>query len=251
MNSCLYVGHVKHRRHTPFPHAFQYSLFQVYLDLGELDEVFRRRWLWSARRPAIAWFRRRDHFGDPNVPLDTTVRDLVAAETGHRPAGPIRLLTHLRYFGYVINPLSLYYCFDAEGKSVETIVAEVHNTPWNERHCYVLPSPVEPQALTPKEFHVSPFMGMDMQYRWRLAVPGENLTARVENYQNGDCVFDAELSLRKQPMTGWRMAAALARRPWMTLKVFAAIYWQALRLKLKGARFHSHPKHTQNSEVAP
>ena len=138
MKSCVYEGTVRHRRSAPVHHAFQYSIFMMYLDLAELRVLFHKRWLWSARRPNVAWFSQDDHLGDPQVPLDHNVRDLVEAKTGHRPAGPIRLLTHLRYFGYGFNPVSFYFCFDSTDSLVETIVAEVTNTPWGEQHCYVL-----------------------------------------------------------------------------------------------------------------
>ena len=166
--SCLYVGSVRHRRHTPRAHAFRYPLFLAYLDLAELDTVFRGRWLWSARRFALAWFRRRDHLGSPAMPLDQAVRDLVERHSGRRPQGPIRLLTHLRYFGYCFNPVSFYYCFDAQGEQVETVVAEVNNTPWGERHCYVLDGEPRLRYRTSKAMHVSPFMPMDARLRMAL-----------------------------------------------------------------------------------
>jgi DUF1365 family protein len=130
MHSAIYHGWLRHRRHAPSRHAFRYRLFLMYLDLAELDTVFRGRWLWSARRMALARFDRTDHLGDPDVPLDRAVRDLVESRGGRRPAGPIRLLTHLRYFGHCFNPVSFYYCFDAGDTRVETVVAEVNNTPW-------------------------------------------------------------------------------------------------------------------------
>ena len=145
MNSAIYRGWLSHRRLAPRSHHFRYPVFMVYLDLGELTTVFRGRWLWTARSgaarrwlPALARFDRKDHFGDPGMPLDVAVRELVAAHTGRRPLGPIRLLTNLRYFGFVFNPVSFFFCFDPTGARVEAIVAEVNNTPWGERHCYVL-----------------------------------------------------------------------------------------------------------------
>jgi DUF1365 family protein len=146
-------------------HAFGYGLFMAYLDLAELDEVFAGRWLWSTSRPALARFRRGDHLGDGGAPLDAAVRSLVEGETGERPAGPIRLLTQLAYLGYCFNPVSFYYCFDAAGERVVTIVAEVNNTPWGERHCYVLDARGGAGlAFAPrKALHVSPFMPMDVR----------------------------------------------------------------------------------------
>jgi DUF1365 family protein len=110
MHSALYIGQVKHRRQAPRVHEFRYPLFMAYLDLAELEQVFARRWFWSIDRANLASFRRSDHLGDPALPLADAVRELVAERTGVRPRGPIRLLTHLRYFGYCFNPVSFYYC---------------------------------------------------------------------------------------------------------------------------------------------
>ena len=133
MNSRLYTGRVFHQRMRPRPHGFCYRLFMVYLDLDELPKLFDRYWLWSATRPAPAWFRRADHLGDPAQPLKEAVASLVAREGGSRPEGPITLLTHLRYFGYSMNPVSFYFCFQPDG-AIHSIVAEINNTPWGEQH---------------------------------------------------------------------------------------------------------------------
>lgn len=246
MNSALYEGQVTHTRREPFHHRFTFRFFWVYLDLAELNEVFRRRWLWSLERPNLATFRRADYLGDPGVPLDTAVRDLVEARTGRRPGGPIRLLTHLRYAGYCFNPVSFYYCFDPPGERLESVVAEITNTPWGERHSYVLSRCGEagdgPVRRTfPKEFHVSPFMPLDQDYRWSFSPPGERLSVAMDNLERNGRVFGARMALRRREITGWSLARALIRFPLLTWRIIAAIYVQALRLRMKGAPFHEHP----------
>ena len=248
MNSCIYEGPVRHRRFSPAAHAFRYRLFMLYLDLDELDTVFCCNWFWSVDRPNLAWFKRSDHTGDPAVPLAQTIRDLVEHTIGKRPEGPIRLLTHLRYFGYCFNPVSFYYCFDQAGRAVETIVAEVHNTPWNERHCYVLGNDRN-EAQGPqkrfrfdKAFHVSPFMDMDVRYDWRFTDPSQRLTIRMENRNGAGPFFDAAMTLSRRKLTGRSLALVLLRYPFMTGQVIGGIYWHAFRLWLKRCPLYTHPR---------
>ncbi len=228
----------------------------MFLDLAELPTLFDGRLLWSADRVNLAYFRRRDHLGNPTVPLDRAVRDLVAEKTGSRPAGPIRLLTHLRYFGYCFNPVSFYYCYDHSAKQVEAIVAEVHNTPWLEEHCYVFsevqnesPKPGFKRFQFPKAFHVSPFMPMDIWYDWRFKEPGETLNVHFMNYFEGQKIFDATLTLARREITSHNLTRVLLSYPPMTLKVVTMIHWQALRLWLKGAKFYLHPKKLKSNFI--
>jgi DUF1365 family protein len=251
MHSCLYKGWVRHRRHSPRPHEFRYQLFMLYLDLAEVDTVFEGRSLWSTDRRAIARWKRSDHHGDPAEPLDTSIRRLVESRCGARPEGPIRLLTHPRYFGYGFNPVSFYYCYAAGGESLAAIVAEINNTPWGEQHCYVLPArastgPAEHKLRFKfgKDFHVSPFLPMDMDYDWRFNAPDGHLQVHMENRQEGQPVFDATMNLEREPITGASLASALVSYPLMTGKVAFAIYWQALRLWLKRTPFITHPDKT-------
>jgi DUF1365 family protein len=227
----------------------------MYLDLDELPTLFAKRWLWSAKRPAIARFRRSDHLGPAEQPLIEAVRDLVEADTGQRPAGPVRLLTNLSYFGYVFNPVSFYYCFAEDGRTVEFIVAEVSNTPWGEQDTYVMncrdgaPSRRAWHFSPEKKMHVSPFMPMDIEYSWVLAQPAERLTVYMANSREGKRFFDASMTLARSEITGPSLAGVLLRFPFMTAKVIAAIYWQALRLWLKRVPFYWHPKKKQAMTV--
>jgi DUF1365 family protein len=256
MKSAIFHGRVMHTRLQPVEHRFSYRMFMMYLDLEELPRVFSNSRLFSASRRAPARFCREDHFGDPDIPLDEAVRDLVEKQTGDRPGGPIRLLTHLRYFGYVFNPVSFYYCFDELDSRVETIVAEVNNTPWGERHCYVLDQKDiagtgnAPRHYPAKQMHVSPFMPMDVDYEWRLSSPEDRLMVRMENARAGKKMFTASLLLQRREITPRALARVLIEFPLMTLKVIAAIHWQALQLWLKRCPVHDHPaKKSGHSEL--
>jgi len=248
MHSAIYQGTVRHRRFAPVRHEFTYGLFMMFLDLGELSHVFRGHWLWSARHPNLAYLRRKDHLGDPAVSIDDAVRRLVADRTGTHPTGPIRLLTHLRYFGHCFNPVSFFYCYDRADSRVETIVAEVTNTPWHERHCYVLPETMNEHPHRwkryrfPKVFHVSPFIDMNVDYDWRFSEPNERIQVHMEDYSGAEKLFDATLSLRRRPLTGMNLLRSLTRYPLMTVQVVAKIHFQALRLWRKGATFYVHPR---------
>lgn len=250
MQSSLYAGWVRHRRDAPVPHAFRYRLCLLYLDLAELPRALEGRWLWSARRPALARWHRGDHLGDPARGLDGEVRDLVEGHTGRRPVGPIRLLTAPRVLGYGFNPVSFYYCWDADDRMLEAVVAEINNTPWGERHCYVLPAshsegtPGKLRFRFGKDFHVSPFLPMDMRYDWRFSTPGDRLLVHMENWRDGARQFDATMTLDRVPITGTALTGALLRYPLLPLKVSAAIYWQAFRLWLKRVPVHTHPDRT-------
>ena len=230
--SAIYEGTVRHRRFAERAHEFEYRLALVYIDLDE-----------PLPRGRLVKFERSDYLGDPRVPLDEAVRSLVEERTGARPRGPIRLLTQLRSFGHCFNPVSFYYCFDEAGQHVQTVVAEVTNTPWGERHAYVVErrGPGILKGGSEKVLHVSPFMDMDHRYDWRVADPGPTLSVHIENRRAGELAFDATLSMRRRPMTRRALAAVTARYPFATARVLALIYAHALRLKLKGVRVRPHP----------
>jgi DUF1365 family protein len=250
VRSALYVGSVRHRRLGAPLSEFRHRLFMVYLELADLPGVFDASPLWSARRPALAWFRRSDHLGDPDVGLEESVRRLVAERTGRRPEGPIGLLTHLRYFGHCFNPVSFYYCWEPGGKDLVAVIAHVTNTPWGESHAYVMPvsesadhgSANVSSGSFEKRLHVSPLMGMEHVYELRVTDPAERLAVHIASAdREGRPVFDATLSLKRQELTGPNMRMALARYPFLTMRIMARIYSHALRLRLRGARYFPHP----------
>ena len=247
MKSCIYEGQVRHGRRQPVEHAFRYRVFMMYLELDELDDVFEGRWFWSTRRPALARFRRGDHLGDETRPLKEEVLDLVERDTGQRPAGPVRLLTNLSYFGYCFNPVSFYYCYAPDGETLEVIVAEVNNTPWGERDMYVLPvaqhtgSGPAMRFRPSKKMHVSPFMPMNVDYDWSFIDPGERLSVFMANDIDGSRVFSASLLLERHAISARSLARVLVVYPFMTLKVLGGIYWQALRLWWKRTPLYVHP----------
>ncbi len=183
---------VRHRRYEPHNHEFSYRVAQLYLDLDELDRVFAGRWFWSVGRRNLAEFRRSDFLGPSATPLGDAVRDCVEQATGRRPAGPIRLLTHLRYGGYSFNPVSFYYCLRRRFHDVESVVTEITNTPWRERHTYVLAADLAArrgrvlQWKFDKAFHVSPFMPMERSYDWQFTPPGKDLFVHMDVLRDGN-----------------------------------------------------------------
>jgi uncharacterized protein len=224
--SCVYEGWVRHRRFEPVPRVFRYPLFLMYLDLDELPDVLDRQRLWSA----IARFERSDYLGDPARPLRDEVLDLVAERTGRRPAGPVRILTQLRHYGVAFNPVSFYYCFDPDER-LAAVAAEVTNTPWGERHAYVLADRVS------KALHVSPFLGMDGDYTCRVTEPRSALHVHLAS----GTTFDATLALRRREIEPALLRRLLVRYPAPPLATLTRIYLQAVRLKLRGVPYHPHP----------
>jgi len=244
-NSCFYQGTVRHHRRREADHAFRYRMMLLYLDLDEIESIFSRHWLWSTRRFAPARYCRSDYHGDPSCPLSDEIRRTVRSEAGIETDGPIRMLTQIRYFGCVINPVTFYYCFNRAGRRVDAVLAEVTNTPWNERHCYVIPGPPVGQDRwryeCPKAFHVSPFLPMQMSYRWRMQIPGRRLHVGIQNWEADRPVFHASLALCRRELDNRALTKFLIRYPTICFETIAKIYFQAARLWWKRVTFFPHP----------
>ena len=235
MESCLYEGIVHHERLTPVSHRFHHRLYMAYLDLAELPGLVRSG-IVSASRFAPASFVRRDHFGDPGQSLDQCVRELILQETAIDVQGPIRALTMLRCFGFHFSPLTMYYCFAADGETIQAVVAMVRNTPWLHRHAYVLWDGNRANASEPgsyrhaKSFHVSPFMNMDVEYLWRLSLSGEHLRIAIDNASGNNVFFRAGVQLQRSPLTRTSLRTMQFRYPFLTARNTASIYYQAFQL---------------------
>ncbi|MEO0998439.1 MAG: DUF1365 domain-containing protein [Pseudomonadota bacterium] len=245
LRSALYEGWVRHERLSGRGHRFQYRVFMAYLDLDELDALEARVSGFSHRQRAPVRFRRDDHAGADAPSLADWARDTVAAAGIPRPAGAVRLLTNLRYLGHCFNPLSVYYCFD-RSERLSAAVLEVTNTPWGERHCYVLGGATR-QSFA-KGFHVSPFMSMDMRYRAYLPAPGRLLRLALANGHGDETVHRATVLLQIRPFNSRTLWRCVLGYPWLTLRIKLAIHWQALMLWCKGYRVHPHPKHAAGTD---
>lgn len=248
-------GTVRHRRLVPVGHQFSYSTGMLALDLSEWESVAGISHWFSLERFNWMSLRREDYLPSRGGSLEQAARDQVEDATGWRPDGPVELVTHPRYLGYVFNPVSFYFCYrrgakPGQGDLPAVILAEITNTPWHQRHIYCLEcdqpesSPSGWQTLRfgfDKRFHVSPFNPMDQHYRWAFSFRGRELRIHMNVIGKEQKEFDATLVVQRTPLTRKSFNRTLRAFPLESLKVVAGIYWHALRLKLKGARFHSNP----------
>ena len=251
MNNLIFKGTIRHRRFTPFNQAFTYNTFMAYFDISEVESLLPSSFIFKVNKPALVSYYRSDYHGDSGLSLDESIRKTVKEKTGVKLNGPIRILTHLRYFGYCFNPVSFYYCFDKSDTKLEMIVAEVTNTPWNERHCYFITA-INNKSFRQKlkkEFHVSPFWDMSHDYDWYFSNVSDTISVNMINYKKSKRVFDATLSLTKnKELTKLNLFLSVLRFPFSTLMVYLRIHYQAFKLWIKGATFYDHPKYKENNK---
>jgi DUF1365 family protein len=248
LTSALYVGQVDQRRYGPKGHGFRYPLFQAFVDLDHLDDLCRVSALVSRNRFNWASIHDADYLPERPEPTLRQRFEAAAREAGQEPPdGPVFLLTNLRYLGFCFNPVSYYYAYDRDGK-LALICAEITNTPWKERYCYWM-VPTGPDSMSrewtfelPKVFHVSPFMPMELRYRWTFTEPAAQLRVHMDLLDKGDRCFEVSLGLSRKPWQAAEIRRTLLRFPWITLKVLFAIYWEALCLWMKRVPVFTHPK---------
>ncbi|MEQ3696307.1 MAG: DUF1365 domain-containing protein [Pseudomonadales bacterium] len=250
MHSAIYRGVVVHTRHAPRFHSFNYHTHMLYLDLDELEQLSRSIALFSVNRFNLIGFHRKDYLQSHHDDLkadviETILQDELGQElVAKKSIVSVRLLTQPRYFGLSFNPLSLFYCYD-DAEELVCIVGEVHNTPWNQRHRYIIPClpGKEWQYQHAKDFHVSPFNPMNLNYHWTLSLVDEHLKvvidARVQQ-QEEDRHFVAAMRLSRTSVN--RMPSLLIRYPLSAVTTVIRIYGQALKLWLKKVPFYSHPE---------
>lgn len=239
--SAIYEGFVSHRRLEPREHRLRHRLWMVLVDLDELPEAFSAHPLWSARRPAPVRFRADDLLRG-GASLAERARTLCESRVGRRPAGPVRVLTMPRVAGVGFNPVSLIYLHGSDGR-LDALITEVTNTPWGERHRYVVEADDDGvvRARLLKELHVSPFMPMDQTYRLVATEPADGAEVRITSFEEGRRVFDASLSLRRRELNRREMSRVLLHYPPPPAAALAGIYAHALRLRAAGLRLNPRP----------
>jgi len=251
MKSALYFGEVRHHRKSPKKHDLKYQVYMAHLFLDETNQVFKNRWFWSVNRSNLGAFVRSDYHRPEVDDLAKAVRDTMSDQLGRKCSGPVSIITHLRTFGYCFNPVSFYFLWNEEKTRPVALMTEITNTPWGELYakCFEWNSEdrdVRSDHEFHKEFHVSPFIGMDVEYDWRFRQPAEKFHADMLLREKGKLFFTAHLKMKRRPIDGKNLAWALIRFPLMTLNVTRAIYWNALLLRLKGCPFFSHPKNLEH-----
>ncbi len=237
LNSAIYQGNVVHRRYQVADHAFRYPMYFLGLDLDEVETISDNFRFFSINRFNMLNFKRSDYFGDPTQPLKQSVLEQVETLGGDISlVDQVIFLGHARSLGFYFSPVNFYFCLS--GGDAIYMLAEVSNTPWNESHCYLVD--LNNPGTNDKQFHVSPFMDMDMHYQWKVSYKTDRIIVHIENW-NEEKLFEATLELRHQAFTPGNLTRTLKQWPSMSLSILKGIYWQATRLAVKRVPFYSHP----------
>jgi DUF1365 family protein len=244
MTSSLYVGTIGHSRQIPRKHRFRYAFFMWFLNLDELDKLpSLGRWF-STSKWALSRYHRPDYYGNPALSLADAIRNRMEELTGHPVGGQVYGLINMRTLGLYFSPVNFYYGYDSQG-NLSHFLAEVSNIPWNERHQYahyVTGNHLMPD--NPKQFRVSPFNKLNQHYRWKLKPPDENIFVQIDVDDDRGHIFTAQLNLKRRPLSLKSVRRELLKKPAMTMSMIAGIYWQALKLFIKGVPYVAYEKET-------
>ncbi|RUO73081.1 DUF1365 domain-containing protein [Idiomarina ramblicola] len=238
MKSGIYWGDVFHVRYRPKHHAFNYRFQQWCIDLSELEQCHSlSRWL-SCKRFAPLWFRRKDYLKDEPGTLQQAALAKMSSLAGKALSGNVLFVGNLRTFGIFFSPVNFYFLRQNDGEYTY-MLAEVSNTPWLQRHYYLV-NLSEESPETTKQFHVSPFNPMNMTYHWEVAPPTDSLKIILSAHQEQKD-FVAGMKLNRQPLNRSGIYRVLRTTPFMALRIIGGIYWQALKLFIKRVPFYGNP----------
>lgn len=242
MKSAIYTGEIAHQRYLPKAHRFRYPFFMWFVNLDELEDLPNLGWWFSVKHWAISRMRRTDYLGDPGLSLADAVRARLLELTGQPVKGKICGLMNMRSLGLYFSPVNFYYGFDEDGCFTH-FLAEVANTPWNERHHYAHHTAGgQHQWTQAKEFQVSPFNSLQQQYRWQIDPPGATVGVAIAVSDSRGQIFQARLQLQRKELTAATVRRLLLKKPIMTAFIIGGIYYQALKIYLKGIPYVPYKK---------
>lgn len=243
--SSIYLGNINHRRLSPKKHSFNYTLYMLALDASEVEKQQSPSWLFGFSKFHPLRFFEKDYIKSEPGSLNQRIRNKVTELGGDTDISRVLMLVQVRCFGIYFSPANFYFCYD-QSDNCTYMLAEVSNTPWNERHFYLVNLQNKDEMINEKYFQVSPFMDLNMSYFWQVKPPSSdyeklaiNIQSKRENLQSGkmDKLFDVSLLMHKKEFTHKSLLGVWCQLPVMTIKVVFSIYWQALKLFIKGIPF--------------